>query len=952
MRRLSMIMVSLLAMMAVGSSLKAQEVTITLSPGYTWISYLGTEPQDFATALGSFTPEVGDVIKSQVGNATYLGNGQWRGSITQFYPGCGYMYKSTRMEPVTITMCNPILYGTVTTTHPTDITTTSAVVGGTVTIGEGNHVYDRGVCWGTDSNPNIDDNHISNVTEIGSFSDTLTGLTPNTTYYVRAYVVTDYGLAYGEELSFTTEDEGGGHAYVDLGLPSGLLWATCNVGADTPEDYGDYFAWGETTTKSTSYNWSTYQYCNGSENTLTKYCNNSNYGYNGFTDNLTTLLPEDDAATANWGSGWRMPTNDEWTELIFNTNITWTTQNGVYGTLFTAINGNSLFLPAAGYRDNNGLVEEGSLCLYWSGLLFTGDPHNALGYLFHSGYGNTFIRNRCLGQSVRPVYSGAQNTFIVNATANPAEGGEVNGRGIYYYGNTCTISATANEGYVFVNWTENGEVVSTDASYTFTVNAERTLVANFNGEHAYVDLGLPSGLLWATCNVGANAPEGYGNYFAWGETQPKYYYDWSTYQHSNGGSWEYPNLTKYCNNSSCGYNGFTDNLTNLLPEDDAATANWGSNWRMPTEEEWQELYQNTTHTWTTQNGVNGRLFTASNGNSLFLPNAGYRYGSSLINAGSSGNYSSSSLYTVTPSGAWGFYFESGGCIMIDVSRVCGQPVRPVRSASQNTSFIINASSNPTEGGEVSGGGALQEGSECTLTATANMGYTFVNWTENDEVVSTDAIYTFTVNADRTLVANFINAATNHAYVDLGLPSGLLWATCNVGADAPEEYGDYFAWGETAPKDTYNWSTYQYCMGSYNTLTKYCDKSGFGYNGFTDTLTILLPEDDAATASWGDGWRMPTKEEWQELCQNTTHSWTTQNGVYGSRFTASNGNSLFLPAADRDGSTFIRYGHYWSSSLFTSRSDCASGRRIGSDGCTGSGISRYYGYSVRPVRSSQ
>ena len=97
-----------------------------------------------------------------------------------------------------------------------------------------------------------------------------------------------------------------GHEYVDLGLPSGTLWATCNVGADTPEGYGDYFAWGETTPK-TTYNWNTYKYCNGGEglNTLTKYCSDSNFGYNGFTDNLTVLqLMDDDAATVNWGSGW------------------------------------------------------------------------------------------------------------------------------------------------------------------------------------------------------------------------------------------------------------------------------------------------------------------------------------------------------------------------------------------------------------------------------------------------------------------------------------------------------------------------------------------------------------------------------------------------------------------------------------------------------------------------
>ena len=96
-----------------------------------------------------------------------------------------------------------------------------------------------------------------------------------------------------------------GHEYVDLGLPSGTLWATCNIGANTPEEYGDYFAWGETQTKDT-YSWSTYQYANGTfwqDPQLTKYCTDANYGYNGFTDNLTTLQASDDPATANWGSG-------------------------------------------------------------------------------------------------------------------------------------------------------------------------------------------------------------------------------------------------------------------------------------------------------------------------------------------------------------------------------------------------------------------------------------------------------------------------------------------------------------------------------------------------------------------------------------------------------------------------------------------------------------------------
>ena len=193
-----------------------------------------------------------------------------------------------------------------------------------------------------------------------------------------------------------------GHNYVDLGLPSGLLWATCNVGANTPEDYGDYFAWGETQSKDI-YNWSTYQYCMGSSSTLTKYCNDSSYGYNGFTDDLTTLLPEDDAATASWGAEWRMPTKEEWQELYRNTTMTWTTRNGVNGRLFAASNGNSLFLPAAGHYDNSGLGDAGSHGDYWPSSLDTHNPSNVSYFTFSSGGCGMGGSYRCCGRSVRPV---------------------------------------------------------------------------------------------------------------------------------------------------------------------------------------------------------------------------------------------------------------------------------------------------------------------------------------------------------------------------------------------------------------------------------------------------------------------------------------------------------------------------------------------------------------------
>ena len=192
-----------------------------------------------------------------------------------------------------------------------------------------------------------------------------------------------------------------GHEYVDLGLS--VKWATCNVGASKPEEYGDYFAWGETEPKST-YDWSTYKYCNGSSSSLTKYCTNSSYGT---VDNKTTLDLSDDAARANWGDSWRMPTDAELTELREQCTWTWTTQNGVYGYKVTSkksgYTNKSIFLPAAGCRYGSPFINEGSYGYYWSSSLITDYPYCAWYVLFFSDSVYRNDNNRDCGFSVRPV---------------------------------------------------------------------------------------------------------------------------------------------------------------------------------------------------------------------------------------------------------------------------------------------------------------------------------------------------------------------------------------------------------------------------------------------------------------------------------------------------------------------------------------------------------------------
>ena len=203
------LMFALLMVMASYCAL-AQQITITLNPGWTWIGYPRADTLEITTVLGELPPMEGDYIKSQCNFATFF-EGEWVGSAHYFFPGLGYMYYSNRTEPVTLTipMQQPDVQTVVTTSEPADVTATSVVVGGTVTIDEGNHVYARGVCWGTEQMTDVDGDHTSDGADAGTFTTMLIGLASSTTYYVRAYAVTDYGLAYGEEQSFTTLEPSG-----------------------------------------------------------------------------------------------------------------------------------------------------------------------------------------------------------------------------------------------------------------------------------------------------------------------------------------------------------------------------------------------------------------------------------------------------------------------------------------------------------------------------------------------------------------------------------------------------------------------------------------------------------------------------------------------------------------------------------------------------------------------
>lgn len=464
--------------------------------------------------------------------------------------------------------------------------------------------------------------------------------------------------------------------------------------------------------------------------------------------------------------------------------------------------------------------------------------------------------------------------------------------------------------------------------------------------HEWVDLGLPSGLKWATCNVGAKTPEQDGNYYAWGETKPK---------------------DNYRKENSLTYEKQMDDISGNA-QYDAATANWGGDWRMPTKEEMTELINNCTWEWTKQNGVKGYKVTGPSDNSIFLPVSGHFYGTTFH----SGSCDYSWYWSSTPVGsnigdAYNLYFNSRGQNKGDYERYYGQSVRPVRSrVGIETSYVTASVVEFTDITAIIKAYASDGGAEFTerglyygtnpnpsetdnkvvlenevglitnvlIDLTPNTTYYVKAYATNETGTSYSEVMTFTT----------LENPKEYEYVDLGLPSGLKWATCNIGANSPEEYGNYYAWGEVVTKREYS---------SSNCPTSGLTPSQLQAQGYIDGEGNLTAQYDAATLNWGGNWRLPTKAEMQELIDNCTWEWTTQNGVKGYKITSKhNSNYIFLPAAGfRSGLSLYNAGncgHYWSSTPSASSGVSACYLSFCSDDPHMGDYSRYYGLLVRPV----
>ena len=711
------------------------------------------------------------------------------------------------------------------------------------------------------------------------------------------------------ENSIPTDPSSNGYQYVDMGLPSGLLWATCNLGTNKSTELGDYFAWGETETKE-SYTNKTYKWYEDSDEIVEiKYSDLFKADASG---NIRTLLElEDDAANVKLGGNWRMPTREEFEELLHpaNTDLCLVSKNDVKGYLVVSKkNGNTLFLPAAGFKLADEVTGVEDEYYYWT----SEHAEEGLGVANVVGnfYGSLDVMpffNRPIGCTIRPVLAKTLD-YTISFNANGAEGEMADVDAKYAQIITLPSNEFIKEGYDFICWTtnEDGTGKSYNGGDIITIVNNVVLYAQWkekvdeiipnNNNHEYVDMGLPSGLLWATCNVGATKPEEHGGDFAWGEVEAKNQETADTYK------WQgdtYDKVTKYYD---------VDNKSVLELADDAANANWGGNWRMPSREEWMEL-SNTdycTWDWTTINDVKGYLVTSKkNGNTIFLPVTGYGY-----NRDREGDEIDNAIYWTNRNdcSTWVAEIFAFSSTFIGITnnehflpREYALTVRPVlpRSLKQTITFDNNNGNGMMHDLKVDYADFVQI-PECTFT---NDGFTFIGW--NTKADGTGVFYIvgtiFSISKDINLYAQWTEyvPSESNEYVDLGL--SVKWATCNVGADSPYEYGENYAWGEVETKDSYEWSNYKWCNGTSTSITKYCIAS---YYGKVDNKTTLEIADDAASVNLGGNWRIPTTAEVEELMSECEWIWQNAGYLVVSKV---NGKSIFIPSAEY-------CAKYWTSDM--------------------------------------
>ena len=474
-----------------------------------------------------------------------------------------------------------LTFPTVSTNIVTNVSFTTATCGGNISSDGGAEVTARGVCWSTSQNPTISDNKTIDGEGLGNFTSNITGLTAETTYYVRAYATNSVGTAYGEVRYFTTAV-----AVIPIVQTNSATDITANSATMNGNISSDGGA--EVTSRGFVFGLNS----NNLERSV-----QCGFGVGGFNKNVAGL-----------------PQGTTYYYKAYATNSVGT----AYGELMSF---KTLALPTVSTGTITNITETSAKCG---------------GYISSDGGATITVRGICWSTSHNPTINDSKTidgtgtgNFISNITGLTVE--------ITYY-----VRAYATNSV--------GTAYGDEKQFT----TERT-TGVLNG-FAWVDLGLPSGLKWATCNLMSNNPQGYGRYYSWGETSPKSYYMENNYTYNE--------------------------MFECLPASaDVATVRMGSGWRMPTRNDFIELIDNCTYSWTTLNGVYGGLFTGPNGNSIFLPAGGSygnydEYSNGLNGLGVFGCYWSSTILDYHY--AYKLSFSSTGCDSYDSSaRYRGLSVRAV-----------------------------------------------------------------------------------------------------------------------------------------------------------------------------------------------------------------------------------------------------------------------------------
>jgi hypothetical protein len=522
-------------------------------------------------------------------------------------------------------------------------------------------------------------------------------------------------------------------------------------------------------------------------------------------------------------------------------------------------------------------------------------------------------------------------------------------------GTTVTVKAISTGSKVTITITDS----KSGQTATVYVTVTEVITPIDDNPEDVIDLGLPSGMLWASCNLGATKPEEIGEYYAWGEISPNWYDASGQYSmdisHSGMGlRWD---MTKYCTKEKYGT---VDNKISLDLKDDVVHDVQKGRYRMPSWQDYEELITNCTAEWTALNGVNGCRFKGPNGKTIFFPATGVWMYGKLSALDTYGNYWSRSLYTKLPYKALTLcVFDEtavGGGAPISVSweeRYKCKPIRavmlPEGSPSNLVDFALSGNVNPIIGlGEkcklnvVSGNGSYTSSSKHPSIANVSVNNNVIEITGQNP--GTTIIYITDKCSGQDIMVNVTvtpKTETPASAVDLGLPSGTKWASYNLGATRPEDYGDYYAWGEIEKKDSYSWSTYLHCDGEdYSCYELPNDISGTVY--------------DIVKMKWGGSWRMPTVDDFYELSDNCQIEWISRSGTKGCLVTGPNGNSIFLPASGWvDGETkknVNEYGLFWTPCLIDYNTDYGKsmGGFLDEGGIGGIIGDRYAGYSIRPV----